>query len=140
MARKEICHEGVVVEVLPDGVIVEMVGQSACAGCHAKGVCSASDEQVKRIAVPPQPFVLYEPGDKVVVELQKTMGLKAVWISYVIPLAVLMVLILVLSEAGLPELYIGAGSLAAVGLYYLVIYLLRDRIARQFCFTIRKID
>lgn len=136
--RKGIIHDGEVVEVHKDGVTVKMVCRSACSSCHAKGLCSVSDEAVKMIDVPMPPFTLLEPGDKVDVELTTSMGLKAVWISYVIPLAILMILILTLSAFGLKELTVGLSSIAGVAAYYAVIYLVRDRISKEFCFVIRK--
>lgn len=141
MARKKgIIHDGEVVDVRRDGVTVKMVCRSACSSCHAKGICSVSDEAVKMIDVPMPPFTLLEPGDKVNVELTTSMGLKAVWISYVIPLAILMILILTLSAFGLKELVTGLSSIAGVAIYYLVIYLIRDRISKEFCFVIKKKD
>lgn len=140
MPARQICHEGTVRDVAPDMVTVEITGRSACVGCHARSVCSASDEEVRLISVPPPAFELFEPGDRVMVEVKKSMGLKAVWISYVIPLAILMILILSLSGLALAELYVGLLSLAGVALYYGVIYLLRDRISKEFYFTIRRID
>lgn len=138
MGKSKIIHKGIVREVFPDSVTVEMVCRSACAGCHAKGVCGASDESVRLINLPPPPFELLNPGDRVQVELKSSMGLKAVWLSYVIPLAVLMVLILSLSSAGIGELYVGLLSIAGVGVYYLVIYLLRGKLAKQFYFSLKK--
>lgn len=140
MGKGKIIHDGIVREVHKDSVTVEMVCKTACAGCHAKGACGVSDESVRLITVPVPPFGLFEPGEKVFVELKSSMGLKAVWISYVIPLAILMILILSLSSAGMKELYVGAISIAGVGLYYLVIYLLRGKLARQFCFSLRKVS
>jgi sigma-E factor negative regulatory protein RseC len=65
-----------------------------------------------------------------------TMGLKAVWISYVIPLAVLMILILSLSAVIENEFLRGGIAIAGVGLYYFVIWLLKDRLSDQFEFYI----
>jgi len=70
--------------------------------------------------------------------MRRTMGLKAVWISYVIPLAILMILLLSLPSLGVSELNAGLLSIAGVGAYYLCIWLLRDKIAREFAFTIEK--
>ena len=66
------------------------------------------------------------------------MGLKAVWLSYVIPVAILMILILTLSSVGMQELYTGLLSIAGTGIYYLVIYLLRGKLSRQFYFSLKK--
>ena len=65
-------------------------------------------------------------------------GFKAVWISYVIPLAILMIFLLTLQGLGFNELYAGLASALAVAVYYLVIYLFRDKIADKFVFTIAK--
>ena len=66
-----------------------------------------------------------------------TMGLKAVWISYVIPLAVLMILILSLSAVFESEAFVGLASVGGVALYYLVIWLFRNRLKNEFVFYIK---
>ena len=80
-------------------------------------------------------FVL--AGDQVQVVLKRSMGLKAVWLSYVVPLFILMILILSLSSVNVHELYVGLVSIGAVALYYLVIYLLQGRLAKDFVFYIK---
>ena len=98
MAKKnEIVHDGRIVEITPDFTTVEIIASSACSGCHAKGLCGMSEEQEKIIMLPTSGFDDYKVGDQVKVMTKMSMGLKAVWISYVIPLAVLMILILSLS-------------------------------------------
>ena len=96
-----------------------------------------SEEQVKLICVPTDPYTLRHEGDEVQVVLKRSMGLKAVWLSYVIPLFILMILILSLSSVNVHELYIGLISIGAVALYYLVIFLLKDRLAKDFVFYIK---
>ena len=44
-SKNVIKHSGVVSRVTPDSVEVEIVSKSACAACHAKGVCGASDAE-----------------------------------------------------------------------------------------------
>jgi sigma-E factor negative regulatory protein RseC len=65
------------------------------------------------------------------------MGMKAVWISYVIPLAILMILILSLSAVFESEVLTGLASVGGVALYYLVIWLMRDRLNNEFVFYIK---
>jgi len=137
MAKNEISHPGRIVEITPGQTTVEIISSSACAACHAKGVCGVSEEQVKLICVPTDPYTLRHEGDEVQVVLKRSMGLKAVWLSYVIPLFILMILILSLSSVNVHELYIGLISIGAVALYYLVIFLLKDRLAKDFVFYIK---
>ena len=134
---KEISHEGRIVEITPDFTSVEIVSHSACYACHAKGLCGFSESETKLVMVPTDPYTERQVGDMVNLVLKPSMGLKAVWISYVVPLAVLMVLILVLSRFVESEVWVAAGSLAGVVVYYLVIWLLRDRLKNEFVFHIR---
>ena len=129
MAKNEISHTGTVLEMTPEFTTVEIVAQSACAACHAKSMCGVADEKQKIIMVPTDPYASYKVGDEVLVMLKKSMGMKAVWISYVIPLLILMILILSLSSVTEHEVYAGLAAIGGVALYYLVIYLFRDKLA-----------
>ena len=134
---KEISHEGKIVEITPDFTSVEIVSSSACSACHAKGLCGFSESETKMVMVSTDPYTERKVGDVVDLVLKPSMGLKAVWISYVIPLAVLMILILLLSRFVESEVWVAAGSVAGVTLYYFIIWLLRDRLKNEFVFCIR---
>ena len=138
MAKKnEIEHTGRIIEITPDFTTVEIVVSSACSGCHAKGICGMSEEQDKVIMVPTDPYTVYAVGDEVKVMTKMSMGLKAVWISYVIPLAILMILILSLSSVIGNEFLMGGVAIAGVAVYYFFIWLFRDRLSDQFEFYIK---
>ena len=137
MSKNEISHKGVIKSITPELTTVEILSTSACTECHAKGMCGMSESKVKEISVPTDPYSVHEVGDEVQVMLKKSMGLKAVWISYVIPLFILMILILSLSSVNVHEAYVGLGAIAGVALYYLVIYLFRNRLANDFVFYIK---
>ncbi|MBO8483184.1 MAG: SoxR reducing system RseC family protein [Bacteroidetes bacterium] len=138
MSKNEISHIGRVKEMTPESTVVEIISSSACSACHAKGLCGVSEEKVKEIEVPTDPYATWNVGDEVRVMLRQTMGLKAVWISYVVPLLILMILILTLSAVNVKEIYAGLVSIAAVAVYYLVIYLLRNRLAKDFVFYLKE--
>ena len=138
MAKKnEIRHSGRILEITPDFTTVQIVVSSACSSCHAKGLCGMSEEEEKVIMVPTDPYSEHKVGDEVEVLTKMTMGLKAVWISYVIPLAVLMILILSLSSVIADELLLGSVAVAGVALYYFGIWLFRDRLSDEFVFYIK---
>ena len=137
MAKKnEIAHTGRIIEVGPDFTTVEIVASSSCSSCHAKGLCGMSEEQEKVIMVPTDGFADHKVGDEVRVLTKMTMGLKAVWISYVIPLAILMILILSLSFVIDNEFLRGGVAIAGVGVYYFIIWLFREKLSDQFEFYI----
>ncbi len=137
MKKNEITHKGKITEITPDFTTVEIIASSACSSCHAKGLCGMSEEQEKVIILPTDPYATYQVGDEVSVCTKMTMGLKAVWVSYVIPLAVLMILILSLSGIFENEALRGLAAIAGVGVYYFIIWIFRDRLKNEFTFYIK---
>ena len=138
MAKKnEIAHTGKILEITPDFTTVQIIVSSACSACHAKGLCGMSEDEEKVIMVPTDPYSELKEGDEVQVKTKMTMGLKAVWISYVIPLAVLMILILSLSSVIESEALRALVAIGGVAVYYFIIWLFRDRLATEFVFYIK---
>ena len=136
--KKSVSHKGTIVEISEGNIRVEIINKSMCAACHAKGFCSAGDTKDKIIDVAYSNNGEYQLGDEVEVTMKRSMGFKAVWISYVIPLAILLIFLLTLQGLGFAELHAGLAAGAAVCIYYLVVYLFRDKIADEFVFTIAK--
>ena len=137
MAKKnEIRHSGRILEITPDFTTVQIVVSSACSSCHAKGLCGMSEDEEKVIMVPTDPYAEHKVGDEVQVMTKMSMGLKAVWISYVSPLAILMILILSLSFVIDNEFLRGGVAIAGVGVYYFIIWLFREKLSDQFEFYI----
>ena len=136
-------HEGIIREISEDYITVEIVNKSACAACHAKGFCVAGEEKTRCVDVPYSIDTLveeYNVGDKVNLVLNQSLGVSAVFISYAIPLVILILFLLILSNTGLNELAVGLLSLAGVGVYYFFVYLFRNRLERIFTFSIEKIN
>ena len=135
--KKEIYHDGKIIEITPEFTSVEIISSSACSQCHAKGLCGFSEEESKVVMVPTSPYTKRKVGDTVTLALKQTMGLKAVWISYVIPLIILMILVLSLSSVIDNEVWTGLAAIGGVALYYLVIWLLQDKLKNEFVFYIK---
>lgn len=139
MARKnEIKHVGRILEITPESTTVEIIVSSACSACHAKKLCGMAEEQDKVIMLPTDPYAEHKVGDEVVLMTKMTMGFKAVWISYVIPLAILMVLILSLTTLIPNEVARALTALGGVALYYFIIWLFRDKLSNEFLFYIKE--
>ncbi len=137
MKKNEITHTGKIVEITPDFTTVQIVVSSACASCHAKSLCGMSEDEEKVIMLPTDPYATYNVGDEVQVYTKMSMGLKAAWISYVIPLAILMILILSLSAVIESEALRALAAIGGVGVYYFFIWLFRERLANEFVFYIK---
>ncbi|MBP5210424.1 MAG: SoxR reducing system RseC family protein [Bacteroidales bacterium] len=134
-------HEGTVIEIGKDTVSVEIVNKSACASCHARGVCNASEESVRVIEIPYTISSLvedYQVGEKVNVILGSYLGISAVFLAYVLPLVLLILSIVLLPVAGLTELQTGISAIGIVALYYIVLALFRSKLNRVYSFSIEK--
>ncbi|MBR5771483.1 MAG: SoxR reducing system RseC family protein [Alistipes sp.] len=128
-------HRGVVESVAGDTVIVSVMPESACAGCHAKSVCGE-----KREIVVKTPYAAeYTPGERVVVALEhKRMGLISVVWSYVLPLIVLVGVLFGVKAFGVEDGIAALSSMAAMSLYYVALYLMRKMFDKKIKFTIIK--
>ena len=133
----EISHKGNVLRVGPRETVVEIISKSACAACHASSVCTVADIARKEITVPTDPSSVHREGDEVDVVMHQSMGNKAVWIAYVIPLAVLIVLVMVFLRAGMGELLSGLLAICGVLSYFFIIWLLRGRLSDEAAFYIK---
>ncbi|MEX0980537.1 MAG: SoxR reducing system RseC family protein [Bacteroidales bacterium] len=136
--RDTIDHTGIVDAVTDQVATIRINSQSACGSCHAKGACSAADQSEKFLTVATEGKEV-QPGEQVMVHIARRTGLRAVAYGYVYPFISVMVILIALTSAGVPELQAGLWSLASLAPYYLVIYLLKDRISNSFTFKLEKL-
>jgi sigma-E factor negative regulatory protein RseC len=134
---KTVSHIGVVESIDANGVLVRIESAAACGTCHAKAGCAMSGVQEKLIQVRPglQPL---EVGEEVNVVMRQSLGTKAVMLAYVLPLVVLVASLLILFSVGLPEGVAGLLSLVMLAAFYVVLYLFRSKLDKEFSFNIEK--
>ena len=130
-------HSGIVKQIDEQYIYVSIIAQSACVSCHAKGVCNVNEIQEEVVEVPRLSSYRHEVGDKVEVQMKKSLGTRAVMLGYVIPfllvLASMITLIVLTGDEGIA----GLVSLLVLVPYYYVLYLLKNRLKHTFSFTIR---
>lgn len=132
-------HKGIVTEVTDDLVRVKIESVSACAACHAKGLCSMSDKTDKIIDVKRSQLKNeYHVGDEVTVVASSGKGLLAVVFAYIIPALVAVAAIAVMLSVDANELMASVVAIALVAVYYFVLYLLRDKLNKKFVFSIEE--
>ena len=135
--QKIIDHEGIIDHLEGDVAHVKINSESACAACHAKGVCGAADQEEKFLDVPVFGET-YSEGEPVRVEVARYLGFKAVALGYFYPFLLLMAVLIGLTISGINELKAGLIALLSLIPYYLVLYFLRKRIESTFTFSIKK--
>ncbi len=125
-----------VIKHIGDGELhVEIVNRSACSDCHAKRACLVMDEKAKMIVV--QGKGDYKIGDTIEVKIDNQLGLKAVFYGYFLPFLLVLALLIFLMAIGMSEIWAGMISLSILPVYYLIIYLLRDKFKNKFSFRIQ---
>ncbi|WP_297901269.1 SoxR reducing system RseC family protein [uncultured Parabacteroides sp.] len=136
---ESINHTGFVEKIDGDTVFVRITQQSACSGCHAQSICSASEKKDKIIEVPDRSG-RFRVNEEVMVCGQNSMGLQAVALAFVIPLAIVVAAIVIGTNLHWNETTSGLTGLLLLLPYYCILYLMRDKLKRRFIFTLKKLN
>ncbi|MBO4549723.1 MAG: SoxR reducing system RseC family protein [Bacteroidaceae bacterium] len=132
--RETIRHEGVVESIGTDSCTVRILQASACSSCDARKLCRSSESKEKLIEVRGH-YPTLHVGDTVLLSGSVRQGLRASVIAYVLPLILMLVALFIGTRLNGE----GIGALAALlvlALYYGILYLLRDKLGKEFAFEI----
>jgi len=132
-----IAQKGTVDEVFAHRIKVRIKPETACGHCSAYGICNMSDTSEKIIETSDQGLEL-KAGDPVEVTITRGMGNKAILLAYLLPFLLVISILLIFNTMGFKEWLTGVLALGSLIPYYLLIYLLRDRLKKHFTFIIRK--
>lgn len=147
MMNDEIRHEGKIESIQGDHITVRIVQTSACLHCKIAGHCNSAESKEKVVDVWTRYAASYAVGQDVMVTIGSTIGLKAVFLAFVVPvviaLAVIWSMLNVTSPTGaypVSEPY-DQGIAALAGLmtfivYYIGLYFFRDKLKGEFRFRI----
>ena len=131
-------HRGIVEKIEGSHVVVRIVQTSACSACSAKGLCNASESKEKQIDVY-EVNPSYRIGEEVVLCGSTSMGMRAVLLAFGIPgLLLLAALFVTMRVTDGDALLSSIVALLAVIPYYLVIYLMKNNMKKNFYFVIEK--
>ena len=137
MANK-ISHSGIIDSIEGDRVKVRIVQTAACAACKVASHCNAAESKVKIVEVFCCDTARYKMGQEVVVSTSKEVANKALILGFGLPFLLLVgMLIIVLRVSGSE----GMAALAALGSlvpYYMILWLLKEKIRQQVSFRIEE--
>lgn len=136
---ESIRHKGIVRQISGEVVRVNIIAESACASCHAKGICGLADMQEKTIEIK-QSHEAYHAGEEVDVVMKESLGMKALFYSYMLPFIILLTVLIVMTALGINELQAGLFSLPVLFPYYLLLFFFRKRLERVFHFSLEKLS
>ena len=131
-------HKGRIESIHGNKIDINFIAVSGCASCQLKGVCSTSDLQEKRVEVFDYTNQ-FTVGEEVNVVLKQSLGFRALFLGYVLPFLLVLSVLIILTFITNNEAVSGIGALSVLVPYYLILYLLRNKIQKQFNFSIKKI-
>ncbi len=136
MSNETISHEGIITEIGDEELKIKILSKSACAACHAKSACTMSDMAEKILTVPKPQNRDFQLMQRVNVSMKVSQGNKAAILGYLLPFALMMAVLFTLIGCGLGEGLSALCSLAALIPYYIILYLRRDKLKKQFDYEI----
>jgi sigma-E factor negative regulatory protein RseC len=140
MDAPNICHQGTIKEIKDNFLFVEIERSAACAACHAKGACLASQRKDEIIPIFTDDSGAYQVGELVRVSLKRTMGAKAIVIAYLCPFLVLALGLFLTYYFTKNELLSIGISFGATALYFIFIKKIDNRLKKHFTFSVSKIN
>lgn len=137
MSASHISHSGKVTGIVKDNIYVTILSQSACSSCHSKSVCSLAEMKEKIIEIQDKSGD-FSIGDNVKVVMKEELGLLAVFFAYVLPVVLLITVMFVLNLLKFPEYITGISVILLLTSYFILLYLLKNKIQKKFSFSIEK--
>ena len=134
--EETISHEGVVTKITDDELEIKILAQSACAACHAKSACGMGEQAEKILTVPRPKGKDFAINQKVNVRMAIGQGNKAAVLAYLIPILLLLAVLFACLGLHVKEGLAALISIVALVPYYIVLYLRRDKLRKQFDYTI----
>lgn len=132
-----ISHNGIIKLIDNQRIVVSIISEAACVSCHAKGACSASDTKEKEIEIQNWSGD-FHIGDKVEIISSKSQGYRALWFAYLLPLIIMVTSLIIILDALKNEAIAALGALLTLAVYYLILYLLKEKYKNSLIFNIRK--
>ncbi len=137
--NERIEHKGRIESIDANLVRVRIVSNSACGTCAARKACGMSESTEKIIEIETRSASDFSIGEEVVVSIRRKVGLWAVAVAYVAPLAVLVAILAAASLFGFDEGYAALGAIGGVVIYYLMLWLFGGKISEKVSFNIHKL-
>ncbi len=137
MSNDRINHEGRVVEVTDTKVIAEILVSEACGTCQAKGLCHTQGKRVS-IEAPRVSGSDISVGDSVRVSMTSSLAMSSVLLAYVAPLILMFAVMFSLIAVTESQDTGCIAGLATLPVYYGILYLMRNKMRRNFNFEITK--
>ena len=130
-------HTGIVTKVGNGEVTVQIEAQSACSSCEAHGKCGFAESKQKEIAIRTRDWKSYCTGDRVIVGIDKNLGLQAAILAYILPGFILIAMFLLVNR-WLNDLWSALLAIVFIFVYWGVLAMFRKNLQNKFTFKLSK--
>ena len=130
-------HAGVIHQIDGRHIRVQILQESACSSCHAKGACSAADMKDKFVDIESDGSD-YKVGEQVTLCGQSSMGLFAVLLAFVIPFLIILLTLFILKNYIDNEAISGSIALGTLLPYFIILSFFNSRLKSKLKFQIKK--
>lgn len=128
-----IYHEGVAEEVNEKTALVRFVQNGACGSCQLKSVCNPAEQRVRLVQACHDGSL--HPGDPVRVGVEESVAWLSILFSFVLPFMVVATSFFTIYFRTGSDIVAGVTALAVLPVYYLLVYMFRERLAGKVRFT-----
>lgn len=134
-----VTHKGYVTKVSNGMAYVKIEQLSACAECHSASLCSASEKQEKIIKTHTNGKKV-AVGDMVNIVGKQRQAYSAILIAFVLPMILILVVLLIAKLIALwSDTSCALAALASLVIFYLALWLFRNKMNAKFTFHIENI-
>jgi sigma-E factor negative regulatory protein RseC len=132
-------YTGTIVKLNDKTVTVCIEQYAACVSCQTKGACSSADSSTKLIeaTIESGNFTM---GETVRIIGTSNFGLKAVLMAFVVPVVLMLLALFLADFLQTDDLTMAISALVVLLPYYSVLFLLHNKLKKQFMFYVEKMD
>lgn len=131
-----VSHSGIVSKMVANHLEIALSGNIHCESCQVKSACGVSETETKIVRVL-QTDASLSVGQQVRVVLQNSLGLKAVFLAYVLPFLLLFV-VLITASLFVKEWQAGLLALFVLIPYYMLLYFNKNTLKKVFSIHVLK--
>ena len=130
---------GIVEEVREDSILVRFQSAPACGSCMAKSICAPGSDEKNLVEIH-EKNKSYHAGDPVKINISRSMGFRALFLGYLLPFIIVVLMLIITGIMGFSELVSGLASLLVLLPYYFILYLFREKVNQNFIFSVMKMN
>ncbi len=123
--------KGTTLRVDQQSIDVKIKKHEACSGCQLKSACNIHSSKTQIITIKTTNATKYQVGQEVSLFVSSSCGVWAAFYAYVLPLIIMIITLLASYYFSKSDNVAGLCGIGVVGLYYIVIYALRNTLFKK---------